>query len=312
MNNTLPTTGLIPLTINSVEQFELSPRKDNIPWNLTGGSVTLLLSDPAGFTLPGLTATIASDGYSASVVWQVPVTSSGLSAAGTWLRAWDVTDASGIRQVTRPIEFTVVGSPQSPVIAGAKLLIQDTFRDVPSTLLGLHVADTGQAWPSNTGSLAFTIGPPGLIYDPGATGDVAVINAGTTRYTVSTTFTFLGNGAIELGVCFRADPNMQGTGNGWIWALDLVKGGLVLSKLTTGTVTQVGSTIAFTPSLFALYTVGAQINGNSIIGLLNGAPMLGATDGYLAANTFVGIDAGDINGNVGGTYLFTNFQVTQP
>ncbi len=102
MNNSINTTGLIPITVRSTEKFELSAFLNGQQWVLTGGTVNLLLSDPSG-NLTTISAT--PSGVSASALWTVPNT------PGAWLRAWDVTDASGIRQVSRAIPFTVISSP---------------------------------------------------------------------------------------------------------------------------------------------------------------------------------------------------------
>ena len=102
MNVQVVTTGLVPLTVNSVDRFELSGFLNGIPWVLTGGTVNLLLVDSLGgtYTFP---ATIA--GGTASYTWTVT------TPVGLWYRAWDVTDQNGLRQVTRPIPFDVVTSP---------------------------------------------------------------------------------------------------------------------------------------------------------------------------------------------------------
>jgi len=102
MNEAATTTGLIPLTIGSMETFQLQAYKNRLPWDLTGGSAQLLLADPTG-SLTTINATIVGQGAQAN--WTV----GGLS--GTWARAWKVTDSSGIVQISRPIAFAVISSP---------------------------------------------------------------------------------------------------------------------------------------------------------------------------------------------------------
>lgn len=104
MNNFLVTTGNKPLVINSTELFQLNKDLDMLDWNLIGGTVNCLLRDPTGnlITIP---ATIAANG-AVTAPWTV------IGPVGTnWTRAWDCTDASGIRQVTNPISFAVISSP---------------------------------------------------------------------------------------------------------------------------------------------------------------------------------------------------------
>jgi hypothetical protein len=102
MNDSLATTGLIPLCIGSVETFQEQPWLDGLPWNLAGGTVSLKLADPVGntYTIP---ATVS--GYTATATWTV------IGPVGNWARAWQNQDASGIIQVSRPICFSVISSP---------------------------------------------------------------------------------------------------------------------------------------------------------------------------------------------------------
>ena len=78
------------------------PYLNEVPWDLTGGSAFLLMTNPIGASFI-YTATII--GFGASVNWTV------LAPIGTWLRAWKVTDAAGIIQISRPFVFTVISSP---------------------------------------------------------------------------------------------------------------------------------------------------------------------------------------------------------
>lgn len=104
MNTALVTTGIKPLAIGSTELFQLAADLDMLPWNLAGGTVYCLLRDPTGalITIP---ATISGGGYTVTAPWTV------VGPVGNWTRAWDATDASGIRQITDPLVFAVTTSP---------------------------------------------------------------------------------------------------------------------------------------------------------------------------------------------------------
>ncbi len=105
MNVRLVTTGLVPLVTGSYEDFVLSPFLNGLPWDLTGGSVQLVIADPAA-NLFSYSATIV--GYGARQTWAVPAA---FASPGSWSRAWVITDAQGRHQVSRPIVFEVIGSP---------------------------------------------------------------------------------------------------------------------------------------------------------------------------------------------------------
>ncbi len=102
MNTALVTTGILPLTIGSTETFEVQAALNGLPWDLTAGTASLILSDPTGAKTT-ISATIS--GSTARAPWTV------VTPIGTWVRAWSVTDASGVKQVSRPIVFTVIDSP---------------------------------------------------------------------------------------------------------------------------------------------------------------------------------------------------------
>jgi hypothetical protein len=104
MNEAIVTVGLQPLTINSRHRFELSAEKDGLPWNIAGGAVKLLMTDPAGASHV-YTATLGTDGFSAFFDWTV------IAPTGAWFRAWDVTDAAAVREISLPIVFDVISSP---------------------------------------------------------------------------------------------------------------------------------------------------------------------------------------------------------
>lgn len=108
MNNPIVTTGQTPVTIGSTLTFQLRASKDGQPWDLTGGTLDVLLADITG-TVITVAATVTGFGGKAS--WTVPATSSGKSSVGTWLRAWKATDAAGISMTSRPIQMDVISSP---------------------------------------------------------------------------------------------------------------------------------------------------------------------------------------------------------
>ncbi len=97
------TTGLVPLAIGSVETFQLQPLINRLPWDLQGGSASVILSPPTGGNIT-INATIAVDG-SIRAQWTV------IAPEGNWLLAWDCTDALGRHQVSNPIPFDVISSP---------------------------------------------------------------------------------------------------------------------------------------------------------------------------------------------------------
>ncbi len=105
MNSAIVTTGPEEFTIGSTEVFQAKPIKSGLPWNLAGGSGNLLLTDPNGqsYVLP-----VTVDGFTARRAYTIA------TPAGTWVRAWDLTDATGVRQISRPLTFSVIVSPGDP------------------------------------------------------------------------------------------------------------------------------------------------------------------------------------------------------
>jgi hypothetical protein len=102
MNTRLVTTGLVPLIIGSQETFQLKPLLNGLPWDLTGGTVTLILLDPTGAQTT-ISGTIAGRG--ATAPWTVT------GPVGNWTRCWHVSDGSGLVQYSQPLVFTVSSSP---------------------------------------------------------------------------------------------------------------------------------------------------------------------------------------------------------
>lgn len=99
MNNYLVTTGVKPLMVGSVEVFQVQPWLGAQPWNLTGGSATLLLRDPDQnlYTIPAA----VNSGGGATAQWTVA------NVPGDWIRAWMLADATGRSQTSNPIVFSV-------------------------------------------------------------------------------------------------------------------------------------------------------------------------------------------------------------
>ena len=105
MNSALVTTGPPRLFVGSSILFQVQPFLDGLVWDLTGGGARLLMTDPNGMAY-NLIASIVGGG--ARVAWTV------LDVPGTWVRAWKLTDATGIIEYTEPIVFDVVESPGTP------------------------------------------------------------------------------------------------------------------------------------------------------------------------------------------------------
>ena len=102
MNTGVVTTGLVPLTIGSVETFQLVVDLNGLPHSLSAGTASLTFSDPNGNqTTYG--ATIPGD--DALVTYTI------IGPPGSWKRAWTWTDSVGVHQVSQSIPFAVVSSP---------------------------------------------------------------------------------------------------------------------------------------------------------------------------------------------------------
>jgi hypothetical protein len=91
------------LTVGSNEIFQLAAFKNGLLWDLTGATILLKMVRPDEVEFSLSPASVYDGG--AKVNWTV------LDVPGTWIRAWDVTDSGGVRQVSNPITFTVVSSP---------------------------------------------------------------------------------------------------------------------------------------------------------------------------------------------------------
>jgi hypothetical protein len=101
-NNAFATTGLRPYSIGDNLLFQISPFKNGLPWDLTMGQATLLLSDPNGnnYSFPG-----SISAGQITYPWTV------VGPVGTWTRAWKLKDASGIQEIQNATAFTVASSP---------------------------------------------------------------------------------------------------------------------------------------------------------------------------------------------------------
>ncbi len=104
-NSSLVTTGPTRYFVGSSIQFQLDAELNQLPWDLTGGSGSLKMTAPDASTVT-ISATI--QGRGAVAAWTVS------NIPGVWVRAWDVTDSTGVRQVSEPITFEVVVSPGTP------------------------------------------------------------------------------------------------------------------------------------------------------------------------------------------------------
>lgn len=102
MNNQVVTVGLKPLTIGSTDRFKTQAWLNDVPWDLTGGTAVLRMTDPNG-TAYSFPAVISGGG--AHFDWRV------VGPTGIWLRAWDLVDATGLEQISEPIAFQVINSP---------------------------------------------------------------------------------------------------------------------------------------------------------------------------------------------------------
>lgn len=101
MNLAATSTQQTPLTIGSVETFQTRAELGYVPWDLTGGSATLKLTDPTG---AGTTISATITAGNAVANWTV------IGPAGQWTRAWVLQDAVGVHQVSLPIAFQVVAA----------------------------------------------------------------------------------------------------------------------------------------------------------------------------------------------------------
>ena len=116
MNTALTTTGVLPICVGSTEVFQEKAVLNGLEWFIGGGSAVVNMCDSNGNTYV-VPATITPDGYSALAPWTVV----GSPAAGNlygpwvWVRAWTLQDASGRKQVSRAITFSVVQSPGVPI-----------------------------------------------------------------------------------------------------------------------------------------------------------------------------------------------------
>jgi len=105
MNTSLVTTGITPVAVGSMQVFQASPVLNGQPWDLTGGSANLLMTDPVGGTYDIIATVI---GFGAAASFTIP------NVVGSWVRAWKLTDATGLVEYSLPITMNVVASPGVP------------------------------------------------------------------------------------------------------------------------------------------------------------------------------------------------------
>jgi len=106
INTQIVTTGAERLTVGSSYIFELQAKKNGIPWDLTGGSVTLNFTDPK-FVATSVGASIS--GSTATANWSAP------DNVGEWLRSWSIS-AGGITQNSDGIAFLVTKMPVPTIV----------------------------------------------------------------------------------------------------------------------------------------------------------------------------------------------------
>jgi hypothetical protein len=124
LNTSLTTTGVVPICVGSIEQFQEKATLNGLEWFIGGGSAQVNMTDSNGNSYT-LAAIITPDGYSAiTVPWTVvgspssgatPPNNNNLYGPWTWVRSWTLTDAQGRKQISRPIVFTVLQSPGVPI-----------------------------------------------------------------------------------------------------------------------------------------------------------------------------------------------------
>lgn len=184
--------------------------------------------------------------------------------------------------------------------------IIDNFIDVPGTTLANHVANSGQAWVSDSDSSAFIIGVNDVIYS--APGDLAIINTGSGDGLISVTINLLGGTGGDLGLVLRADAggSLENTPL-WMLAVRQSTSKLELVKFDGTHLTTIASA-PLTINVFADNLVTADCTGSVISGYLNGSQLIQVTDSYLSTNTYFGLDGCDIDGNPSnGQFLFKQF-----
>lgn len=89
--------------VGSTKTFTVIATRNGAPWDLTGGSVTLKVTDPTGTTTT-IAATISYNSATANWTVATPI--------GEWQRTWTLTDATGRVEVVQAIAFSVETSPR--------------------------------------------------------------------------------------------------------------------------------------------------------------------------------------------------------
>lgn len=91
-----------PFTTGSTPSFRLVAKRDGEVWDITGATVMLYLTDPAG-TEAEYSATLTTP---TSGIADYQVATSVLNAVGTWYRQWQVTQ-SGVVMWSKKRPFHV-------------------------------------------------------------------------------------------------------------------------------------------------------------------------------------------------------------
>ncbi len=94
------------LVKNKTYTFSLEATKDEVVWDITGATVTLLLRKPSG-TVVTKSATITNG---AGGLAEYTTLTTDLDVVSTWSRAWNIVLGS-IDVRSEPISFNVIDSP---------------------------------------------------------------------------------------------------------------------------------------------------------------------------------------------------------
>lgn len=87
--------------------FRLEASKDGASWNLSGGSVRLLLQRPDGTILARAASAVAAT--NGTFECTVPGTDLSTTQLGRWFRRWEITDGGTVYQAPEvPIAFELV------------------------------------------------------------------------------------------------------------------------------------------------------------------------------------------------------------
>lgn len=94
-----------PIVVGDTVDFYIHAQKDDSIWDITGGTVTLFLKNPAG-TVTSYTATLSAPTQGEA---HYAVSTSVLATAGDWYRQWKIS-AGGVVLYSNQIKFAVVAA----------------------------------------------------------------------------------------------------------------------------------------------------------------------------------------------------------